>query len=1141
VQTQFLLGPAGSGKTYRCLAEIRAALQGSPEGWPLLLLAPKQATFQLERQLLADPSLPGYTRLQILSFERLADFVLERLHRPPPRLLTDEGRVMVLRALLSQKRNDLKLFRVSARLPGFAQQLNQLLRELQRYHLTADRLERLAGEVSGNHHLADKLHDLALLLRAFLDWLDEHNLQDTDCLLDLATAALAAQGTPNESTFRIQSLWLDGFAEMTPQELDLLAAVVPRCERATMAFCLEGKSTDNVSWLSPWSLVNQTFQNCYQRLGTLPDCEVEVEVLERQPDQGRFARRPVLQHLEKFWAKPEPFEIRSAAASDRDRRDACPTLGDTLRIAACADPEAEATLAAREILRHVRDRGGRFRDCAVLLRAFPGYDDLLRRVFTRYEIPFFLDRREPVAHHPLAELTRFALRTVAFDWKPDDWFGALKSGLVDDDTEAIDRLENEALAYGWKGEVWRRRLVVPHEKAPAEDRERLRRKIVPPFEILACETKYPLSGAQLAAALRELWRTLKVERQLEAWSVPETARPKFRVSESVHTTVWEQMGSWLENLERAFPTEAYPLREWLPILETGLASLTVGVIPPALDQVLIGTVDRSRNPDLQLVLLLGANESLFPATPAPDNLLTEADREVLAGHRAALGLSQRQQIGRERYYGYIACTRARQRLMLTFSERDANDKQLNPSPFVAHLQRLFPQLEIEKPATDRDWTESEHTSELIAPLLKFQMSNSRFQIEETIPALAQMAERLRLMRDIDKTESLLPELAEKLYGEVLRTSVSRLEQFAACPFKFFVNSGLRTQERKLFEVDARERGSFQHEVLAHFHQQVRDQNKEWRDLTPQEASDLIGRIAEERATDFRDGLFQASDQSLFTARTLTVALQKFIRTIVAWMQQYEFNPRAVELGFGEKGAPLPAWGIDLGDGHRMEFRGKIDRVDVAVNHERDEALCVVIDYKSSAKKIDPLLLANGIQIQLPAYLAALRQLADPRPDFGVARLIPAGVFYVNLRGSFARGQSRREVLAGAEEARQQAYRHAGRFSLAALPQLDRRYQEAPSGQFNFKLKKDGQPGKQVKDLLEAAKFTALLDDVEEQLRGMGRKIFEGIAEVKPYRKGSETACDQCDYRAICRIDPWTDEFRLLKPLETKSSNFSPIR
>src|SRR4051812_36758149 len=88
VQVEFVIGPAGSGKTFRCLEQVRAALKASPGGPPLLFLAPKQATFQLERELLSDPELTGYTRLQILSFDRLAEFVLDNYFAAPPRLLS---------------------------------------------------------------------------------------------------------------------------------------------------------------------------------------------------------------------------------------------------------------------------------------------------------------------------------------------------------------------------------------------------------------------------------------------------------------------------------------------------------------------------------------------------------------------------------------------------------------------------------------------------------------------------------------------------------------------------------------------------------------------------------------------------------------------------------------------------------------------------------------------------------------------------------------------------------------------------------------------------------------------------------------------------------------------------------------------
>ena len=140
------------------------------------------------------------------------------------------------------------------------------------------------------------------------------------------------------------------------------------------------------------------------------------------------------------------------------------------------------------------------------------------------------------------------------------------------------------------------------------------------------------------------------------------------------------------NLELAFPNENLPLRDWLPILEAGLADLSVGVIPPALDQVLIGAIDRARNPDLKLALVLGVNETVFPATLAAQTILTDADRDEL---QAPLGPDLRDQISRERFYGYIACTRASEKLFVTFSRQGADGKTLNPSPFIAHLQTNF--------------------------------------------------------------------------------------------------------------------------------------------------------------------------------------------------------------------------------------------------------------------------------------------------------------------------------------------------------------------------------------------------------------------------------------------------------------------
>jgi ATP-dependent helicase/nuclease subunit B len=1088
VFARFLLGPAGSGKTYRCLAEVRGVLEKNPEGPPLIFLAPKQATFQLERQLLADGSLQGFARLQILSFERLARFVLAALNIAPPRLLSDEGRVMVLRALLLRHESGLKLFRRSARRPGFAEELGGLLRELQRHRIFAGRLRKLAQQKGLRAELREKLEDLALLQEKYAKWLDDNKLQDADGLLDFAAGALkSVQG----SEFSVQGLYLDGFAEMTPQELDLLAAVLPFCENALLAFCLDESTLaeKESSWLSIWNTIGRTFQEGRQRVEHLPGAEVKVELLPRDPMTSRFAKSPELAHLEKSWAAPAAeFKAKNSK----------------LKIFSCSDPEAEAVLAARTILRFVR-AGNRYRDCAVLVRDLANYHKPLARTFRRYRLPFFLDRREGVAHHPLAELTRGALRMAAFDWQHDDFFSALKTEFCPVAETEIDQLENAALEFGWRGKKWR-------EPLPDDSFERLRKRILPPFEDFygqLVKWGFKPNGKQLAGILRRLWEDLKVERVLESWSVAGENRQS-----GLHATVLEQMNAMLDNLEMGFPDEALSLRDWLPVLESGLANLTVGVIPPVLDEVLVGAVDRARNPDLKFVLVLGVNESVFPATPATSPILTDTDRDEL---EIPLGPDLREQIARERFYGYIACTRASEQLMLTCSRTSAKGVVLNPSPFISHLQRIFPALEMEEFQNDISLAEAQSPAE-IAPLLL------KRQDLRDLPGLGELTKELAELQEPDPGENLSPAIARRLYGPVLRTSVSRLEEFAQCPFRFFVRKGLRAEERKVFELDARERGSFQHDILKRFHDGIIAEKKRWRDLTPTEARERLGRIAAEMLENYRSGLLNETAQSRFAARAMTGALQDFVAVTVSWLrEQNQFDPVVSELGFGSKESPQTAWEIDLGDGMKLALNGRIDRVDLW-RDQNGGALAVVLDYKSSHKKLEPLLVEHGIQLQLLAYLNVLRHWKEPKEIFGAEKLIPTGVFYVNLRGQFENGDSRDEVLGGADESRRSAYRHTGRFDTGALDRLD---SKRAGDQFKYRLKNDGTLYAGSTEALPHEEFVQLLDRVEVQLREFGDAIYSGLAKVDPYRKGKQTPCEYCDYKPVCRIDPWTHQYRVL--------------
>lgn len=1164
VRVRFLLGPAGCGKTYQCLDEARAALRANPEGPPLLFLAPKQATFQLERQVLAGAEVPGYTRLHILSFERLAERILRRCAAPAPPLLTEGGRVMVLRALLARNASELSVFRATARLPGFARQLSEAVRELEQHNVEPERLREVAAQIDRRSRLRGKLLDLAAMATRYREWLAQRRLEDPTRLLRLAreaaeASAPASRGSPGPAPMPrpvdpwFAELWLDGFAEMTPAELDLVAAVIPRCGRATLAFCVESPSPTPGEWLSPWSLVGRTQTALRDRLARNRSLDLSNVCLSDPASPTRFSTSPTLRHLERYWMSPRPFLPSQPGSED-----------SSLRLVRCANPEAEAITAARAVLRFVREEHGRYREAAILVRSLDPYQAVIRRVFARYGIPIFLDRREGVAHHPLAELVRSALRLAAFGWRTEDWMSVLKTGLAGGDEQIVDALENAALAAGWEGETWLNPLPSPidrplpsgaHPGAVLPTRpdqiqraacersglarlESFRCKLTPPFAALVDQLQNSgaaVNGTQFAEAFRRLWKALRIEAKLAAWNedAPSAAGGStVPAGGRIHSTVWQDLNALIDDLALAFRDDPLPLREWLPIVEAGLSDLSVGVVPPTLDQVLVGAIDRSRNPDLKLAVLLGWNDGVFPAPlPAP-GLLNESERRDLESNGVPLGPDRRRRIGRERYYAYIACTRARQRIVVTYAERDLDDRLLNPSPFLGPLRRLFPGLTEEAALTRPGWDEIEHATEAVVPLMRHARREPRtgsIRTNEPLPGRLHELDILDVSETTDLSEGLPSRLADRLYGPgALRTSVTRLEQFAACPFRFFVHSGLRAEERQLLEADVRQTGSFQHEVLARFHAQIAEDGKRWRDLTPADARERVGQIAEAVAREFAHGLFQTNARGRFAARALSRSLQDFVEVMVEWMRtSYGLDPVCAELVFGALDSELPAWEVGLAEGQRLMLQGKIDRIDLARTEERSGAWCVVVDYKSSARKVDAVLMENGIQIQLPAYMAALRALNRQRPLFGCTRLEPAGVFYVNLRGGWKGISNRTEAAVRTEAARRAPYVHRGRFDGTALPVLDRLWDQPEiSGQFLYSP--GGKPSGRHHDPLPAAEFAALLDRVEQTIRGTGRQIFAGVARVDPYAKGTtETACRTCLYQSICRFDPWLHQYRRL--------------
>ena len=1139
----FILGPAGSGKTHRCIQSVRRRLVQDPEGPPLLFLAPKQATFQIESQILANGELGGYTRLEILSFARLAERVLSELSPGVFRILSDEGRIMVLRSLLDKHSNQLRAFRAAASFSALAQELAALLQELGRQRIGAKKLDQLKEQGELSPRLRNKLHDLALLSGLYRQWLLQADLKDTESLLELATERLCSESSAS-FLFSPEELWLDGFAEMTSQELSLLAAVVRRCRRANLCFCVDPGKPGNPSWLNLWATVDETWQRCRQCIEGLPGVKMETIRLARDPERSRFSESRPLQHLEARWMTPKPLPI---AAAD-------------VAITACTDPEMEVVHAARAILRSVREEGIRFRQITVIVRRLEGYATEIQQIFGRYQIPHFIDQRDSIRHHPAVILTQSALRLLAFDWRNADWFTALKTQLLGGGIEQVWHLENVALEFGIEGGQWRRALTSESCPHPfVESLEQHRQESIAPFEELESQLfadgagrNKLLSGTELAETIRQFWERIALADQLEKWDCPAAAEA-VEGEPAVHAAAWQQLQAWLENVRLAFADLRRPLADWIAILENGLGNLTVGVIPPSADQVLIGAVDRTRNPEVELALLLGLNESVFPARPRRHPLLTEADRKQLEQSDFRWLPPVKRRLAHERFYAYIACTRPRKKLTVSYAEQDAEGRPLNPSSIIAHLQRLFPSVKTRRFArkcTVDGWTEqgrpplheAEHWSELIRPLFRSKTGQTAdFEVEklfhslETAPSLPPCS-----LPAAAGSERLSPVVAKILYTaadaksaaeaeaatNTLRSSASRLEQFAACPFQFFLRSGLKVEERNQWRLDAKTLGSFQHKVLEKFHLRVQMQKRQWRDLAPQEARKLVAQIAANAGDAFQRSVFQKNEAARLSLETASEKLQEFIAVTIRWMQQYDFDPHTAELSFGGKNDDFGPWTLPLKDGDQLSLVGKIDRLDVLRRPGFGKTAAVIIDYKSGNATLDPILLHHGIQLQLFIYLNAIAQHPEIAGQLKINSLSPAGAFLVPLQGKAPRSSHRNDAQTNHAD-RPKAFQWNGRFNHDHLRQLDNRPDQAKGDQIAYALNKDGDLVKGEQSAMPPQAFREMTQRLEETVRNIGKRIFAGDIAATPYKHKERTPCAYCPYPAVCRIDASAHSYRTL--------------
>lgn len=691
----FLLGRSGSGKTTKIWESISSSLEKEPLGAPIIILVPEQGSFGAERGLLTVGNVKGSLRAQTLSFSRLAYRVKQETGGSASLPISEEGKKMLIYKIISRRKEELKLFGASADRPGFVERLNQLHTEMKRCCLGSTDLEEqlsaMRGAIARSPILEGKLDDLQLVFSDLEKEMSRLYIDEEDRLAELA------EHIPDSSYIRGAEIWVDGFHGFTPQEFVVLRELMQQASKLTVSLTIDrpypyGDQLNELELFHPTAVTYIKLRGIAEELGI----DVWDELLEPMV-LPRFEESPVLAHLERGYDRRKAW-----IGADELAREA-------ISIGAAVSHRAEVEGALREMTRLARDEGAKYGEMAVLMRNIGDYEQLVQPLFQDYGVPFFLDQKVNELHHPLVEFIRSALDVVRRRWRYEDVFRCVKTELLlpldgSITRDDMDALENYVLACGIQGYRWtdgRSWKGIPSlsleggrqmDDELLATMERCRASITGPLFAFEKRIQKSRSGLELCTAMYKLLEETDVARKLEKLSVksmekgqPEKARE--------HSQLWGEVLDLLDQIVEMMGNERLEFEVFTGVLETGLAELKMGLVPPALDQVLVGNMDRTRPTGVKYAFLLGFNEGVVPAQFKEDGILSEGERSVLenAGMELAPGASRK--LLDERFLIYNALTTGSRKLWISYATADDEGKALLPSEVIRHLHRMFPRVQ----------------------------------------------------------------------------------------------------------------------------------------------------------------------------------------------------------------------------------------------------------------------------------------------------------------------------------------------------------------------------------------------------------------------------------------------------------------
>lgn len=1112
---RFYFGPSGSGKSHRIYEEIMQRAAQEP-GRNFLIIVPDQFTMQTQKDLVMRSDRGGILNIDVLSFGRLSHRILEEVGTKEMPVLDDTGKSLVLQKIAADLKEQLPAMGSLLHKQGYIHEVKSAISEFMQYGISTQDMDKLIASAEKRGALAMKLRDLKTLYRGFQDYIRDHFITTEETLDVLRRSLVKSKILPDSVVV------FDGFTGFTPIQNRLIQELMRVCEETIVTVTI-GEEED------PYQMDGEQklFHLSKKTVADLVKLAVEAEVTRGEDvfvkdGPNRFTEAPALCYLEQnlFRYQYEPYTEKQCE----------------IRMFEALSPREEVHQTALYIRKLIREEGLTYRDIAVVIGDLEGYASYVETEFGQLEIPCFLDRTRGIVLNPMIEYIKSALQLYIRDFSYDTVFHFLRSGMADISREEIDELENYVIRTGARGyrtysRLFTRKTEEMQQGSGQEDTERaeetlerlnrIRQQFADTVEILHMAPR--AKAGEYVDHLYDFLEQNQVQQKLLNYQQQfeqEGDLAKAREYAQIYRLVMDL----LDQIYELLGEEEISLQEFADILEAGFGEITVGTIPQNVDRIVVGDMERTRLKQVKVLFFLGVNDGNIPKNASKGGIISDMDREFLIESGTEMAPSPRQQMYIQRLYLYLNMTKPSERLYLSYAKVNSDGKGIRPSYLIDTVRKLFPQLAVEYPQNRSRLEQiegrqegarylAEELREYADGTLREEERQDFYLMYRAYEADPEGRDRLTAAAFRRYKESGLSRIvARALYGRQLENSVSRLETYAACACRHFLQYGLSLQEREEFGFEVSDMGNVYHAVLENFAGKLAESGRTWWDFDENFATQAIKEAVEGYAATYGETVLYSSARNEYAITRMSRILTRTVLTLQQHLKQGSFQPDDYELSF-RFAEDLDSIHVDLSEEEKMHLQGRIDRIDVS--EDAEHVYVKVIDYKSGNKKFDLAALYYGLQLQLVVYMNAAMELESRKhPD---KEIVPAALLYYHIDDptietpvELTQEQINEEILT---KLRMNGVVNS---DPAVVERLDRFLQDK-SKVIPVEKKKDGSFSARS-GILSREELQVVSAYVDTKIRQIGREILDGKIAANPYEKGNEEACTYCAYKKVCGFD-----------------------